>query len=69
VRTIVAKAQELSRHVRCGKAIQNRGTLCGSLAHAHPAVELPAVALAVDAELSLTPPPGSDDRRRPEFSN
>jgi carbon-monoxide dehydrogenase medium subunit len=33
------------------RAIRNRGTLCGSLAHADPAAELPAVALAVDAEL------------------
>ena len=33
------------------RAIRNRGTLCGSLAHADPAAELPAVTLAVDAEL------------------
>jgi aerobic carbon-monoxide dehydrogenase medium subunit len=33
------------------RAIRNRGTICGSLAHADPAAELPAVALAVDAEL------------------
>ncbi len=33
------------------RAIRNRGTVCGSLAHADPAAELPAVALAVDAEL------------------
>ncbi len=33
------------------RAIRNRGTLCGSLAHADPAAELPAVALALDAEL------------------
>lgn len=35
------------------RAIRNRGTLCGSLAHADPAAELPAVALAVDAELTV----------------
>ena len=29
--------------------IRNRGTVCGSLAHADPAAELPAVALALDA--------------------
>ena len=33
------------------RAIRNRGTVCGSLAHADPAAELPAVALALDAEL------------------
>ena len=30
-------------------AIRNRGTIGGSLAHADPAAELPAVALALDA--------------------
>jgi carbon-monoxide dehydrogenase medium subunit len=32
-------------------AIRQRGTICGSLAHADPAAELPAVALALDAEV------------------
>jgi len=31
------------------RAIRNQGTACGSLAHADPAAELPAVALASDA--------------------
>ena len=31
--------------------IRNRGTVGGSLAHADPAAELPAVAAALDAEL------------------
>ncbi len=31
--------------------IRNRGTVCGSLAHADPAAELPALALALDAQL------------------
>ncbi len=31
------------------RAIRNRGTVCGSLAHADPAAELPAVALALNA--------------------
>jgi carbon-monoxide dehydrogenase medium subunit len=35
------------------RAIRNRGTACGSLAHADPAAELPAVALALDATLVL----------------
>jgi carbon-monoxide dehydrogenase medium subunit len=34
-------------------AIRNRGTFLGSLAHADPAAEWPAVALAVEAELRL----------------
>ncbi len=32
------------------KAIRNRGTVCGSLAHSDPAAEMPAVTLALDAE-------------------
>jgi aerobic carbon-monoxide dehydrogenase medium subunit len=39
--------------------IRNRGTLCGSLAHADPAAEYPAVALALDAELDVLSPRGS----------
>lgn len=35
------------------EAIRSRGTIGGSLAHADPAGELPAVALALDAELVL----------------
>ena len=41
--------------------IRNRGTLGGSLAHADPAAEYPAVALAMDAELETLSPRG---RRR-----
>ena len=33
------------------RAIRNRGTVCGSLAHSDPAAELPAVTLATGAEL------------------
>jgi 2-furoyl-CoA dehydrogenase FAD binding subunit len=32
---------------------RNRGTLCGSLAHADPAAELPAVLLALDGSLTV----------------
>ncbi|MBV9210979.1 MAG: FAD binding domain-containing protein [Acidobacteria bacterium] len=32
---------------------RNRGTVCGSLAHADPAAELPAVALTLEARLTL----------------
>lgn len=34
-------------------AIRNRGTVGGSLAHADPAAELPAVAVALDAKMAL----------------
>src|SRR5262245_11535911 len=33
--------------------IRNRGTICGSLAHADPAAELPAVLLALDGSLTV----------------
>lgn len=33
------------------RAIRNRGTVCGSIAHADPAAELPAVAVATDASM------------------
>jgi len=35
-------------------AVRNRGTTCGSLALADPAAEMPAAAVALDAELVLT---------------
>ncbi len=40
-------------------AIRHRGTVCGSLAHADPAAELPVLALALDAELSVAGPSGA----------
>jgi aerobic carbon-monoxide dehydrogenase medium subunit len=43
--------------------IRNRGTIGGSIAHADPASELPAVALALDAEIELLGPGGT--RRLP----
>jgi len=39
-------------------AIRNRGTVGGSLAHADPAAELPAVALLLDADLIAEGPAG-----------
>jgi len=33
--------------------IRSRGTICGSIAHADPAAELPALALALDAEMEV----------------
>ncbi len=41
--------------------IRARGTLCGSLAHADPAAELPALLLAMDGEVEVAGPGG---RRR-----
>lgn len=39
--------------------IRSRGTICGSLAHADPAAELPALAVALGAELVATGPKGA----------
>ena len=39
--------------------IRNSGTVGGSIAHADPAAELPAVVLAMDAELTVVGPAGS----------
>jgi len=40
-------------------AIRHRGTVCGSLAHADPAAELPVAALVLEADLVATGPRGS----------
>ena len=42
-----------------GTANRNRGTICGSLAHADRLAELPATALALDTEFELTSVDGS----------
>jgi carbon-monoxide dehydrogenase medium subunit len=41
------------------RAIRNRGTIGGSLAHADPAAELPAVLTALDAAVTVAGPSGS----------
>ena len=46
---LLARAAPLIGHFQ----IRNRGTVGGSLAHADPAAELPAVALALDAQLEI----------------
>ena len=48
-------------------AIRNRGTLGGALAHADPAAEWPAVALALDAELEAVGPDGTRTIPAAEF--
>ena len=47
--------------------IRSRGTIGGSLAHADPAAELPAVALALNAELVLESVRGERRMRAGEF--
>lgn len=49
------------------RAIRNRGTVCGSLAHADPAAELPAVALATGAELVARSSAGERTIPAPQF--
>jgi len=55
---LLAEATPLIGHFQ----IRNRGTVGGSLAHADPASEYPAVAVALGAELELAGPNGA--RRR-----
>jgi carbon-monoxide dehydrogenase medium subunit len=45
------------RHI-AHAGIRSRGTICGSLAHADPAAELPAVMLALGATIEATGPAG-----------
>ncbi|HJM43731.1 MAG TPA: xanthine dehydrogenase family protein subunit M [Nitrospinota bacterium] len=48
-------------------AIRNRGTLGGSLAHNHPASELPAVAAALEARFEVRSPSSSRTLSAQEF--
>ena len=52
---LLAAATPLIGHFQ----IRNRGTLGGSIAHADPAAEYPAVALALDAEIDVVGPGGA----------
>lgn len=47
--------------------IRNRGTVGGSLAHADPAAEYPALALALDASLEVVGPAGGRRIRAEDF--
>ena len=47
--------------------LRNRGTICGSIAHADPAAELPVVATALSAELRVLGPEGERTTRPDEF--
>lgn len=48
-------------------AIRQRGTLCGSLAHADPAAELPAVWVTLDGTLRVRGPAGQREVPAAEF--
>jgi carbon-monoxide dehydrogenase medium subunit len=60
---LLARAVSLIGHFQ----IRNRGTVGGSIAHADPAAELPAVALALDAELEVAGPNGRRSIRAEDF--
>ena len=49
------------------RELRSRGTVCGSLAHADPAAELPAVAACLDATLEIAGPGGWRTVRAGEF--
>ena len=49
------------------RTIRNRGTVGGSLAHADPAAELPAVLACLDGEVTLTGPAGTRQVRAADF--
>jgi aerobic carbon-monoxide dehydrogenase medium subunit len=49
---------EITPHIG-HQQIRSRGTICGSLAHADPAAELPALAVALDAEMIAVGPGGA----------
>ncbi|HZV52877.1 MAG TPA: xanthine dehydrogenase family protein subunit M [Candidatus Dormibacteraeota bacterium] len=61
--SLIAEAVEQIGHV----AIRNRGTVGGSLAHADPAAEWPALVLALDAELVARGPAGTRTISAPDF--
>src|SRR5262245_20555966 len=58
VRRQAPMVAEAARHIG-HRAIRNRGTLGGSLAHADPAAELPAVLVALEGEIELAGPPAA----------
>jgi carbon-monoxide dehydrogenase medium subunit len=60
---LLARSTPLIGHFQ----IRNRGTLGGSLAHADPAAEYPAVALALDAEFEVQSTTGSRTVPASEF--
>lgn len=61
--SLAAEAASLVGHV----AIRNRGTVVGSMTHAHPAAEWPAVAVALSGELEVLSTAGSRTIAAPDF--
>ena len=49
------------------RASRNRGTVCGSLAHADPLAELPSVAAALEATFVINGPNGQREVKADEF--
>lgn len=49
------------------RELRSRGTVCGSLAHADPAAELPAVACCLDAQVEVSGPGGARTVSAREF--
>jgi carbon-monoxide dehydrogenase medium subunit len=60
---LLARAMPLIGHFQ----IRNRGTIGGSIAHADPAAEVPAVALALDARMEAVSPRGTREIAAAEF--
>jgi aerobic carbon-monoxide dehydrogenase medium subunit len=58
VRILCPILTEAAQHIG-HPPIRHQGTVCGSLAHADPAAELPVLALALDAKLAATGPNGT----------
>jgi len=49
------------------RAVRNRGTIGGSIAHADPAAEMPGIAVTCDAEIAVTGSKGSRVIRADDF--
>lgn len=49
------------------REIRSRGTVCGSLAHADPSAEMPAVAMCLGATLEITGPEGQRQVKAEDF--
>ena len=60
---LLAAAASWVGHVQ----IRNRGSVGGSLAHADPAAEIPAICVLMDAELSISGPDGDRVARAADF--
>jgi carbon-monoxide dehydrogenase medium subunit len=66
VRSHLPALAEAAEHIG-DLQVRNRGTVGGNLAHADPASDLPAVALAYDARLTVLGPDGRDAIAADEF--